>query len=423
MRHDTAPGRLNEPVRPRLEVADIFRTHGEHYRENHILSNEQLKTMRNIEVCRTAALGGHVDVCENGCGYMRISYNSCRDRHCPKCQSLQSAKWLDGQLKRMLPTSYFHVVITFPHSLNSLIMHNQRILYSMLFQAAAKSLLELAGGWKRFQAQIGFTAILHTWNQDMLFHPHLHLVVTAGGLDQSQNRWISPKDNFLVPVYALSKKIRGKFVHLLKRAWSDRKLVFRGTMEQLSTFKVFKQFIEKLYEKKWHIHIKRPFAGPEQVFRYVSQYTHRVAISNQRICSMSNDLVTFLARDNDNPGKKRIVQVSPAEFIRRFLLHVLPSGFVKIRHYGLMAPGNLKTKFERARVLIEQTRPGCADDSPNSETISPLSTWQDLYTRLTGVDLTHCPGCGKGRLVRQPLYILDRPHETDGVTPIFLDSS
>jgi hypothetical protein len=422
MRQQTDLRRVNGPVRPRLEVADIFRAHGEHYRENHSLSSEQRKAMKDIVLCRTAALGGHVDVCDNGCGYMRISYNSCRNRHCPKCQSLQSAKWLDGQLTRMLPTSYFHVVITFPHRLNSLILHNQRLLYSMLFQAAARSLLELAAGWKRFQAQIGFTAILHTWNQEMLFHPHLHLVVTGGGLDQSQQRWITCEDNFLVPVHALSKKIRGKFVHLLKRTWNDGKLALHPSTEHLRNHKGFCKFIHRLYEKEWHIHIKKPFAGPEQVFRYVSQYTHRVAISNQRICS-SGDLVTFLARDNDNPGKKRLVKVSPEEFIRRFLLHVLPPGFVKIRHYGLMAPGNLNTKLEQARVLIEQTQPHRADDSSSSGKISPVSTWQNLYTRLTGVDLTHCPQCGKGRLVREPLYILDKPHRIDRARPIFLDSS
>jgi len=423
MQSETAPDQITAPVRPGLEVADIFRTHGERYRRSHPITPDQRKVMRSIEECRTAVLGGHVDVCDNGCGYMRISYNSCRNRHCPKCQTLQSAKWLDGQLKRMLPTSYFHVVITFPHELNPLILQNQRILYALLFQAAARSLLDLAAGWKRLRAQVGFTAILHTWNQDMLFHPHLHLVVTAGGLNESQDNWITPKGNFLVPVDALSHKITGKFVNLLKSARDQGKLIFRGSIENLGTFAGFRQFTKRLRDKKWHLYIKEPFAGPEQVFQYVSQYTHRVAISNQRIRSMSDETVVFTARDNHNPGKKRIVKVSPEEFIRRFLLHVLPSGFVKIRHYGLIAPGNLKTKFESARLLLEQNQPDCVVDASPSNEPHPATTWQDMYARLTGVDLTKCPQCGKGRLIREPLHILELPPQTPWAQPIFLNSS
>jgi len=323
----------------------------------------------------------------------------------------------------MLPTSYFHVVITFPHELNPLILQNQLIMYAMLFQAAARSLLELAGGWKRLRAHIGFTAILHTWNQDMLFHPHLHLVVTAGGLNESQDNWITPKGNFLVPVDALSEKITGKFVHLLKSARDQGKLIFHGSIENLGKLAGFRQFIKRLRDKKWHIYIKEPFAGPEQVFQYVSQYTHRVAISNHRIRSIDDELVTFTARDNNNPGKKRIVKVSPEEFIRRFLLHVLPSGFVKIRHYGLIAPGNIKTKFESVRLLLEKNRPDSVDHAAPSPETDTTSTWQDLYARLTGVDLTKCPKCSSGKLVRQPLYFLELPTTTAWPQPVFLDSS
>ncbi|MEI8183857.1 MAG: transposase zinc-binding domain-containing protein, partial [Desulfomonile sp.] len=216
MHSGTALAQAMEPVRPSLELADIFRSHGEDYQKEHRLNTQQFKAMTDIQLCRTAAMGGHVDVCDHGCGYMRISYNSCRNRNCPKCQGLQSARWLEKRFGRILPTQYFHMVVTFPHQLNPLILNNKEVLYNILFRAAAQSLLELARDWKRLQAQIGFTAILHTWNQDMRFHPHLHLVVTAGGLDRSQTKWIESQNNFLVPVKALSVKIRGKFVHHLK---------------------------------------------------------------------------------------------------------------------------------------------------------------------------------------------------------------
>ncbi len=423
MNPNTALTQVTESVRSHLEVADIFRIHGGRYRNNHWLSDDQRKAMSNIENCRTAALGGHVDVCDNGCGYTRISYNSCRNRHCPKCQSLQSAKWLDGRFKRMLPCAYYHVVVTFPHHLNSLILRNQRLCYSMMFQAAARSLVELARDWKRFKAQIGFTAIMHTWNQDLQFHPHLHLVVTAGGLDRSQRRWVPSKGAFLVPVRALAKMIRGKLVHLLKQARNQGKLALRGGMENLQDPKGFVAFIKKLYQKQWHVYIKKPFAGPEQVFRYVSQYTHRVAISNQRLLTMTKERVVFRARDNDNPGKTRTVTVSPEEFIRRFMLHILPSRFVKIRHFGLMAPANVNTKLERARSLIEQSQPDPIQTLSTSQPHSEQATWIDRFLKLTGIDLTVCPKCAKGRLVREPLDIVELKTQTRPTGPIFLDSS
>ncbi len=423
MQSNTAPVQVKGPVRPHLEVADIFRSHGQDYRKEHSLTTEQLKAMRDIQQCRTVSLGGHVDVCHNGCGFMRISYNSCRNRNCPKCQSLQSAQWLQKRIDRMLPTEYFHVVITFPHQLNPLILQNQQILYPIIFQAAAQSLLQLARDWKGLKAQVGFTAILHTWNQNMLFHPHLHMVVTAGGLDQSQTRWISSTDKFLVPVAALSKKIRGKFLHLLKRAWNQQKLVFRGTIDHLRTHAGFAQFINELYGRKWHAYVKRPFSGPEQVFRYLSQYTHRVAISNQRLLEITDSQVTFAARDNHNPGEKRTVTVSAEEFIRRFLLHVLPAAFVKIRHYGLMAPCNAKTKLETARKLIHLARPRTAQDLSEPNLEAATQTWHDLFLQLTGVDPMRCPKCRKGILIRQPLSILQRNSRTRPPAPMFLDSS
>jgi hypothetical protein len=419
---NTALAQSMGPVRPRLEVADILRTHGEAYQKKHPLTKEQNKSMTDIQLCRTEALGGHLDVCDQGCGYLRISYNSCRNRNCPKCQALQSAKWLHKRLKATLPTKYFHVVVTVPHELNPLILQNQKTLYNILFRASAQSLLELTRDWKRLKAQVGFTAVLHTWNQDLLFHPHLHLVVTAGGLDPSQTRWIGSQAKFLIPVKALSKKIRGKFLHQLKQAFHKDKLVFRGTAQDLHDPNAFATLIDGLYGKKWAVYSKAPFAGPERVFKYLSRYTHRVAISNQRLRYISETHVTFAARDNQNPGKSRSVTVSPEEFIRRFLLHILPAGFTKIRHYGIMAPCNAKTKLALARKLIEETLP----PSEHTSTTDPPeqdTTWQELYFHLTGIDLMLCPKCRKGRLLRHPLDAAHEHSTTSHYSPIFLDSS
>lgn len=409
-------------VRPRLEVADIFCTHGEDHRNTHPLNKEQLKAITDIQRCRTAVLGGHVDVCDKGCGFMRISYNSCRNRNCPKCQALQSAKWLEKQCERILPTRYFHVTVTFPHQLNPLILHNKEVLYNILFRSAAQSLLELAREWKRLQAHIGFTAVLHTWNQDLRFHPHLHMVVTAGGLDQSQTRWIESRNKFLVPVKALSLKIRGKFLHYLKRAYSQGKIVFHGNIQDLADPEKFGSFVKGLYRKTWNLHAKQPFVGPEHVFAYLSRYTHRIAISNNRLLRMIEGSVTFLARDNQHTGKKRRVTVTAEEFIRRFLLHVLPSGFTKIRHYGLMASRNATTKMEIARKLLQESQSKVPDTQGASISYQPARPWQEIFFQVTGVDLTVCPQCGKGRLIQQPLSML---HETPAfpTVPIFMDSS
>jgi Putative transposase/Transposase zinc-binding domain len=422
MQAHTLIGEATPALRTRLEVADIFRTHGEHYRSTHPLNKEQIKAMTDIQRCRTAALGGHVDVCDNGCGFLRISYNSCRNRNCPKCQTLQSARWLEKRCERILPTQYFHLVVTFPHQLNPLILHNKEVLYNILFRSAAQSLLELARGWKRLQAQIGFTAILHTWSQDLRFHPHLHMVVTAGGLDKSQTRWIESRNKFLVPVKALCVKIRGKFVHQLKLAYDQSKIVFRGSTQDLADPEAFASFVNGLYRKNWVIYSKQSFAGPEHVFGYLSRYTHKVAISNHRLVRMIDGSVTFLARDNHNTGKKRSVTVTAEELIRRFLLHVLPARFIKIRHYGLMASSNARTKLEIARKLLEQARPQALESNPASGPLQPARTWQEIFFHVTGVDLTVCPQCGKGHLIRQPLSILLET-STFPAPPRFLDSS
>jgi hypothetical protein len=400
--------------RPALEVAQIFRRHGPEYRKNHRLNRPQRQAMRDIEQCRTARLGGHLDVCSRGCGYLAISYNSCRNRHCPKCQSLKQARWLAARRERLLPTRYFHLVVTLPHDLQPLARGHPELVYNLLFEAASRALLQLARDYGRLRAQIGFTAVLHTWDQDLNFHPHLHLVVTGGGLSLDGDRWIAARNSYLIPVKALSKIIRGKFLEALKKAWQEGKLQGRVPKAQ------FPSFLRKLRRKQWVVYAKESFGASHQAFHYLSRYTHRVAISNQRLVSLAAGKVTFQARDNHRPGHKRLVTLTAPEFIRRFLWHVLPPRFVKIRHYGLMAPCNAKTKLEKARILLSLQTPEALAEPQNREhdTPSDTNTWQDLLRALTGVDLTRCPNCGQGRIIRTRLT----GHETIMAPPLW-DSS
>ena len=387
--------------RPALEVAQIFRHHGPGYRQNHGLSPEQHRALRDIERCRTARLGGHVDVCSQGCGYSAISYNSCRNRHCPKCQSLKQARWLAMRLERLLPIPYFHLVVTLPHELQPLARSRRQLVFNLFFDAASQALLQLARDYERLQAQVGFTAVLHTWDQDLNFHPHLHLVVTGGGLSLDGARWIAARNSFLLPVRALSKIIRGKFLEALEKTWQEGRL--RGEVPPVQ----FLGLLRKLRRKKWVVYAKEAFGGSRKAFHYLSRYTHRVAISNHRLVSLAEGQVTFQARDNSRPGQKRLVTLTAPEFIRRFLLHVLPPRFVKIRHYGLMAPRNAKTKLEQARALLSLKTPGT--DEPQGQelnTAAATKTWQEILLALTGQDLTTCPNCG-GRLLRRRLTSIE----------------
>ena len=389
--------------RPVLEVAQIFRHHGPEYRKSHRLSPGQHKAMRDIEHCRTAHLGGHVDVCSHSCGYFSISYNSCRNRHCPKCQSLQQARWLEARLERLLPTRYFHLVVTLPHELNSLAQFNQELVFNLLFEAASRALLQFARDYERLRAQIGFTAVLHTWDQELKSHHHLHLVVTGGGLSEDDERWIAAGNSFLLPVRALSKIIRGKFLEGLEKAFREGRL--KGEVPGLADPVQFQRFSRKLRRKKWVVYAKGSFGGSQKAYHYLSRYTHRVAISNHRLVSLAEGQVIFQARDNSKPGQKRLVNTTAQEFIRRFLLHVLPPRYVKIRHYGLMAPCNAKTKLEKARALISLKEPLANDDLTRQkpDTPSETKTWQEMLQALTGIDLTTCPNCGQGRLIRYRL--------------------
>jgi len=384
--------------KPRVELAHILRTHGQTFNNHYPVNPQQQRAIRDITNCRTPSLGGHMETCENDCGFLRLSFNSCRNRHCPKCQSLQKARWLLQRSEKLLPTNYFHLVVTMPHELNPLVLRNPRFLYDTFFQAASHALLKLASGWHRLQAQPGFTAILHTWNQDLRHHVHLHIVVTAGGLCLTGKRWINAKNNFLVPVKALSKIIRGKFLEALQLGFEQGKLLFSGNIEYLKDPFAFNSLIRKLSRSNWVARIKPPFSDPQHVFSYLGHYTHRVAISNQRLLAFDGHTVTFRARNNLEPGTYRIVSLPASEFIRRFLLHVLPHGFVRIRHFGLLAPRNTNTKLETARHLIQPSLRPPPIPPAESEPIS----WQKLLLKLTGLDITICPNCG-AKLLRKPL--------------------
>ena len=397
---------LSGEGRPRLEVAEIFRAHGEVYRQTHVISPEQRAAMRAIEVCRTAALGGHVDVCD-ACAFARPAYNSCRNRHCPKCQALTQAAWLEKRMECVLPTHYFHVVFTLPHEIGALALRNRKTIFNLLFSAAAHTLLELGRDEQRLGAQLGVTTVLHTWTRDLRFHPHVHCIVTGGGLAPQGDRWIPSRQKYLFPVRVLSSLFRGKFLDGLAHAYERGELDLGGACAIHASSEGFNQLKDTLYRKNWVVYAKRPFAGPEQVFKYLGRYTHRVGISNQRLVSFDEHSVYFRTKNG------RQVAVAPSEFIRRFLLHVLPNGFVKIRHYGLHASSNVHTKLVEARRHLEVNDQSAAASPPQP-------TWKDRLLALTGLDLETCPRCG-GQMISHPL-----DHRLSGAAPLsptVLDSS
>jgi hypothetical protein len=379
-------------TRTSLEVGDILRAHGDAYRAQHPVTPEQAQVLRRLAQCRTAALGGHVDACA-GCGFTRISYNSCRDRHCPKCQASKRAAWLETRLERLLPIGYFHVVFTLPALLYPLVLHNQRLLYDLLFRAASATLLTLSADPQRLGAQVGVTAILHTWGQNLLFHPHLHCVVTGGGLSVDGERWVAGQRKYFLPVKVLGKLFRGKFLAGLKAAYRAGQLTLTGSVADLADPRAFQQLLEQLYGRNWIVYAKRPFGGAEQVFRYLGRYSHRVAIANSRLVSMDQNQVWFQWKDYADNHQSKVMCVSAEEFMRRFLLHVLPKGFVRIRHFGLLASVNVASKLQRCRELLGQ---GAKPAPP------PHKSWIDRVLEWTGQDPMRCPHC-QGLLERRPL--------------------
>jgi len=371
-----------------LEVADIFRLHGPAYCQAHGMPLRQLRAMRAIETCRTAELGGHVDECDH-CGRLRISYNSCRNRHCPKCQGLDKERWLETRKRDILPTHYFHTVFTLPEGLRPLSMRNQKVGYGVLFRAASESLKELTGDPKYLGAEVGFIAVLHTWSQTLMDHPHLHCIVTGGGLSPEGKRWTPCKGEFFLPLKVLSRLFRGKFLAYLKEAYEKGKLIFPGKIAHLKDKSAFKALLRKLYKQEWVVYCKAPFGSAEKVMDYLGRYTHRVAISNDRLVILEGGQVTFRYRDRNDQDKVKLMSLDASEFIRRFLLHILPDGFMKIRHYGLLSNRNRKRKLALCRRVL---------GVPERQDSTKREPWQDLLTRITGVDPRICPYCGKGKM-------------------------
>ena len=374
-----------------LEVADIFRIHGPAYREvhGHGMSPAQRRVMRAIEICRTAVLGGHVDKCDR-CGHRRISYNSCADRHCNKCQSLARAKWLAKHNSQLLPVSYFHIVFTVPDPIAAIALQNKRVVYGILFRAAAAALRRIAADPKHLGTKIGFLAVLHTWGQNLQHHPHAHCVVPGGGLSPDGRRWVACRKGFFLPVRVLSRLFRGLFLCDLKKAFTAGKLGFLGSLQPLSDPGNFKAALKACRKTEWVVYSKPPFGGPEQVLDYLGRYTHRVAISNDRLVHLEDGKVTFRWKDYRQGDLQKLMTLEAEEFIRRFLLHVLPSGFVRIRHFGLLANCHRETKLAICRELLGAPQ---LDAQP----VSASDDWKTSYEELTGQSLTICPACQIGR--------------------------
>jgi hypothetical protein len=382
---------LKVSSRPRVEVADIFVQHGEAFRRHHWLSEEQRKAMLSIALCRTAELGGCRYVCSK-CDHEVQAYQSCGNRHCPKCQGLAQAKWIEARKERALPTRYFHVVFTLPAELRAVAQLNARIVYDTLFAAASATLAELGHDPGHLGAQLGVTAVLHTWTRELSYHPHLHCIVTAGGLSPDGTRWIkTPYADFLFPVHVMSRVFRGKVLAALDRAHDTGKLrvADRGTPDAWASHR------DRLHRKAWCVYAKEPFAGAEHLFEYLGRYTHRVGISNQRLISFDERGVHFATKDGNS------IVLAPDEFIRRFLQHVLPKGFVKIRHYGLFAAGNMAIKLVRARELILADAAAAVpiDVLPAPE----VDLWRQLVEHLNADEPITCPACNVGILLRIPV--------------------
>jgi hypothetical protein len=389
--------------RPKLEVADVFRRYGEAYRQEHSasMSMAQRRVMTAIEVCRTALLGGHVEQCDH-CGHQRNAYNSCSDRHCPKCQSLARAYWIQDRKAELLCTEYFHVVFTVPDHIATIAYQNKRELYGIVFRAAAETLRTIAADPKHLGAQIGFFAVLHTWGSNLLHHPHLHCVVAGGGLSPEGTAWIACRTGFFLSVRVLSRLFRRLFLEYLVKAFDAGKLEFLSSLESLRDRHAFLAYLAPTREAEWVVYAKRPFAGPEQVLDYVGRYTHRVAISNNRLLDLAESKVTFNYKDYRHDAQQRTMTLQAEEFIRRFLLHVLPEGFQRIRYYGFLANRYREQKLARCRELL-----GMPAAQPPAAEVS--KDYSERYEELTGSSLWKCPVCHQGRML--VIEILPRgPH-------------
>ena len=379
--------------RAQLEVADVIARYGDAYRRDHPLSitGAQSRVLQAIELCRTAALGGHVEQCES-CQHQRIAFNSCRNRHCPKCQSLARAAWLEQRQAELLECEYFHVVFTLPEAIAAIAIQNKALLYNMLFSAAAQTLRTIGADPKHLGAEIGFLAVLHTWGQTLMHHPHLHCVVPGGGLSPDGQRWIACRPGFFLPVRVLSRLYRRHFLEALEQAYHAGKLKLRSALQPLRAAHAFERYLAPLRKQDWVVYAKSPFAGARQVLDYLGRYTHRVAISNHRLIDIDDATVSFRWRDYRDAKQSKTMTLSADEFIRRFLLHVLPLGLHRIRYYGLMGNCHRKEKLARCRSLLGMPAVVALQaDAP--------SDYRERYQALTGRSLHQCPACQRGRMI------------------------
>ncbi len=397
----------------RLEVADVFREFGEAFlkRWGHTVSPQQRKALRDIGACRTAALGGHIEQCDH-CSHHAIAYNSCRNRHCPKCQSTARDKWLAERAKELLPVPYCHVVFTIPEPLAPLALQNAQLVYGLLFRAVSQTLLEIAADPRRLGAQFGFLAVLHSWSQNLLHHPHIHCVVPAGGLAPDGSRWIRCRRKFFLPVKVLSRLFRGKFLALLRDAFAGRKLQFHGKLTPLREPARFHALLRPLKNIEWVVYAKPPFGGPEYVLKYLARYTHRVAISNGRLLNLENGHVTFQWRDSKDNNQIKAMTLDAVEFIRRFLLHILPPGFVKIRHFGFLSSRRRSAALALCRERLPQP-------VATTDTVPILSERQQFAVER------RCPECHTGKLhIRRWLSSGELLAHADHAKPAYpMDSS
>lgn len=386
--------------RPAVEVADIFRRHGEAFRAAHAghLSRTQLRVMGAIEACRTAALGGHVERCA-GCGHERIAFNSCRDRHCPKCLGSAARDWLAARQADLLAVEYFHVVFTLPAPVAAIAFHNKAAVYAMLFEAAAEALKTIAADKAHLGAEIGAVMVLHSWGQTLTHHPHVHCIVPGGGLSPDGERWIACRKGFFLPVRVLSRLYRRLFLNKLKAAHRAGRLRFSGELSRLADLGAFDAFLISLRRIEWVVYAKRPFAGPEQVLAYLARYTHRIAISNHRLVALDGGRVTFTWRDYRNAGQTKHMTLGADEFIRRFLLHVLPDGFQRIRHYGFLANGHRREKLARIRRLLPAA-PAAADCATRERKEKQIAEPSERPP---------CPCCGGRMMIVETLPAQHRP--------------
>ncbi len=397
--------------RPALEVADIFRDHGARWRDanrGHV-SLPQLKVMSAIEDCRTAVLGGHVARCENAaCGFTSIAYNSCRNRHCPKCQGAQARDWMADREADLLPVPYFHVVFTLPAEIGDIAYTNKAVIYDALFKASSETMLTIAADRKHMGARIGITAVLHTWGSAMTHHPHVHMIVPGGGISNDGSRWIGCRPGFFLPVFVLSRLFRRLMLEKLATAHAAGKLTFFGVHAPLADAQRFAKFLSPLRKKKWFVYAKEPFAGPKQVLAYLSRYTHRVAISNSRLLKCDDKTVSFRVKNYRANGSARYttMTLAIADFIQRFLLHVLPKGFHRIRHYGLLATGQREKNIDRARELLGVEMPA---DTPTDAT---------AVDDASGADLPPCPCCGGRQRIIETFLRGETPKHRASPRPI-----